>query len=109
LQEAILININSGQGNVDLIKKASEILAGMPVRQLGAALSDQGGDTLQIGLTLMGISRVDVYVDGRPVLSRDVVDGANKLMIDKPRSDAKLIKIIGLKGNEIVATRKVFL
>jgi C-terminal processing protease CtpA/Prc len=92
--------------NVDLIKKASEILAGMPVRQLEATLSDQGG-SLQIGLTTLGISRVDVYVDGRPVLSQNVTDGINKIIIDKPSTDVKMVKIIGLKGSEIVATRKV--
>jgi C-terminal processing protease CtpA/Prc len=42
--------------NVDLIKKASEILAGMPVRQLEAALSDQGGGSLQFGLLPWNLS-----------------------------------------------------
>jgi hypothetical protein len=54
-----------------------------------------------------GISRVDVYVDGRPALSQNVTDGTNKIIIDKPSTDAKLIKIIGIKGNQIVATRKI--
>jgi hypothetical protein len=89
--------------NVDLIKKASEILAGMPVRQLEAVLSDQGSTSLQIDLTTLGISRVDVYVDGRPVLSQNITDGTNKLIIDKPSADAKSIKIIGVKESEIVA------
>lgn len=69
--------------NVDLIKKASEILADMPVRQLDAVLSEQAG-SLEVELTTIGISRVDMYVDGRPVLSQNVTDGTTKIRIDTP-------------------------
>jgi C-terminal processing protease CtpA/Prc len=94
--------------NVDLIKRASEILASKPVRQLEAVISDRTG-SLEIELASLGISRVDVYVDSRPVLSQDVTDGTNKLSIGNPSTGARLLKIIGLKENEVVAARKVFL
>ena len=94
--------------NVDLIKKASEILADMPVRQLDAVLSEQAG-SLEVELTTIGISRVDMYVDGRPVLSQNVTDGTTKLRIDTPNTNAQLLEIVGLKTNEVVATRKVIL
>jgi len=94
--------------NVDLIKKASEILADMPVRQLDAVLSEQAG-SLEVELTSIGISRVDMYVDGRPVLSQNVTDGTTKLRIDTPNTNAQLLEIVGLKTNEVVATRKVIL
>jgi hypothetical protein len=94
--------------NVDLYKKASEILAGMPVRQLDAVLTSKAG-SLEINLITLGISRIDIYVDDRPVLSQDVTDGTSKLILDKLGTSAKLVKIIGLKGNEIVAARKQFL
>jgi C-terminal processing protease CtpA/Prc len=107
----IIYNMTRGDlldGNVDLIKKASEILAKKPVRQLEAQISDQT-DSLEIELASIGISRVDIYVDYRPVLSQDVADGINKLNIGKPSSEARLLKIIGLKGNDVVAAKKVFL
>lgn len=94
--------------NVDLYKKASEILADMPVRRLDALLSSKAG-SLEINLVTLGISRIDIYVDDRPVLSQDVGDGTSKLVVDKLGTSAKLVEIIGLKGNEIVAARKQFL
>jgi C-terminal processing protease CtpA/Prc len=94
--------------NVDLIKKASEILAGKQVRQLEALISDQN-DALKIEVVSIGISRVDIYVDNRPVLSQDVVDGTNKLSIGKPNTGSRLLKFIGMEGNNVVAAKKVFL
>ena len=73
------------EDNADMKKKACEILANMPVRQLDAKVSREDG-VLKIKLNTLGISRVDLYVDGRPVISQDVTDGINKLSIDKPSS-----------------------
>jgi C-terminal processing protease CtpA/Prc len=94
--------------NVDLIKKASEILATKRVRRLDAMMSNQAG-SMEIQLTTLGISRIDLYVDGRPILSKDITDGTHKLSIAKPTTESKLLKIIGLEGNEVVAARKVSL
>ena len=94
--------------NVDLIKKASEILADMPDRQLDAVLSKQA-DSLDVELTTIGISRVDSYIDGRPVLSQNVTDGTTVLHIDTTGINAQILEIVGLNTNEVVATRKVIL
>jgi len=94
--------------NTDLIKKASEILASMPSRKLNAILSNEN-NSLQIEVDTIGISRIDLYVDDRPILSQDVTDGVSKLIIDKFSPDSKQVKIVGLKDNQIVATRKIFL
>lgn len=94
--------------NTDLIKKASEILANMPVRQLDVVLTGQD-NPLEIKLTSLGISRVDIYVDNRPVLSQNVTDGINKLSIEESANSAQKLEIIGLMKNEVVASRKVFL
>ena len=99
--------------NVDLIKKASEILVGLPVRQFDVVLFNKAG-SLEIELTTLGISRVDIYVDGRPVDSQDVTDGTNKLRIEAPDNNAEMLEIFGLTRNEnlmrneVVAARKVF-
>ena len=96
------------EDNVDLIKEASNILADMPVRQLDAVLSDQA-DVLKIDLRTLGISRIDMYVDGKPILSQNVTDGANELDIDMPGNNAQLLEIVGLKRNKVVATRNIIL
>ena len=103
-----MTSIDLLEENADLIKKASEILADMPVRQLDVMISDQAGSLL-IELTTLGISRVDIYVDGRPVLSQNITDGINKLSIGAPGNSAQVLKIVGLMRNEVVASRKVLL
>ncbi|HKG88041.1 MAG TPA: hypothetical protein VKA95_06915 [Nitrososphaeraceae archaeon] len=80
----------------------------MQVRQLDVVLSHQAG-LLEIELTILGISRVDIYIDGRPVLSQNVTDGTNKLSIEAPENSAQLLEIVGLMRNEVVASRKVFI
>lgn len=62
-------------GNVDLLERAGEILAGLPVRRLQVSAIAVGAD-LQVELTTGGLDRVDLSVNGRPVSSVDVTDGS---------------------------------
>jgi hypothetical protein len=95
------------EDSVDLLQYASGILAAMPVRQLDMKLSNQI-NSLDIELTTVGISGVDIYIDGRPVLSQNINDGINKLNI--PAKDNRIqLEIVGFMENKVVATRKVFL
>ena len=89
--------------NAELIKKASERLASKPVKQLDAVLSKQSG-SMNIEITTLGLSRVDIYVDGRPILTKDVVDGINELNIETENNSQ--IEIVGFMGNVIVAKKK---
>ena len=91
--------------NVDLYKKASNILASKTVRQFEAVLSHQAGH-LTIKLSTLGISRIDIYVDDKPILSKDVRDGTSKLTIEPPVSKAKLVKILGFEGSKLVGSKK---
>ena len=93
------------EGNVDLIKKAVEILASKPIRQLDVVISDHTS-SMEVEVSSLGISRLDIYVNDRPILSQDVTDGTNKLSISKPTDKIAIIKIIGLKENEVVASSK---
>ena len=94
------------EGDIDLIKKASEILAGKRVRQLDVKISDEN-DSLKIERVSVGISRVDIYLDDRPVHSQDIVDGNNNLSIGKLSDGSQFLKIIGFEGNNVVAVKKV--
>jgi hypothetical protein len=96
------------EGNVDLINKAVEILATKPLRQLDVVISNHT-TSLEVELASIGISRVDIYIDDRPFHSQDITDGTNRLSISKPSAGARLVKIIGLKENEVVVARKIFL
>lgn len=94
--------------NQDLIKRGSELLASMPTRELEVTLLKRG-EPLEIQLTTVGISRADIYVDGRPLLSQDISDGTAKLKIDRPGASAKLLEIVGLSDRDVVATKKMLL
>jgi hypothetical protein len=94
--------------NADLIEKASEILAGLPIRQLDVVVFNKSG-SLEIELTTLLISRVDIYIDGRPVDSKDVNDGTIKLNIESIDNNRQILEIIGLMENKIVAARKIIL
>ncbi len=95
------------EGNADLISKASEILASKPVRQIDVVLTPQT-NSLKIDLTTLGVSRIDIYVDDIPSHSQNIADGNNVVNIDELGS-AKVVKILGFEGTDLVAARKVFL
>ena len=94
--------------NADLLKKACDILAGMPARQLDAQAVKQN-NSLRVELTSVGISRIDIYGDGRPIHSQDITDGKTTLDINNIESNMKLVEIKGLKENKVVGIRKIFL
>lgn len=92
-------------GNKDLINAAGKILKNMPVRQLKATAS-QAGSTLTIQAVTAGISRIDTYIDGRPMESRDISDGTHNISVELP-AGATLLKLAGYKKSKYVAGRKL--
>jgi C-terminal processing protease CtpA/Prc len=93
--------------NVNLIEKAVEILSKAPLRQFDVKLNVQD-TTVQVELNTFGITRIDLYIDERPFLSQDIRNGINNLSLNGVNPDSKVIKIVGLNSNEIVASRKIF-
>jgi hypothetical protein len=91
--------------NKDLINAAGKILKNMPVRLLKVTTS-QAGSILTIQTTTVGISRLDTYIDGRPVESQDINDGTHSIDVDLP-TGATLLELAGYKENEYVAARKL--
>ncbi|TWP50985.1 peptidase S41 [Lentzea tibetensis] len=85
-------------GNVDLLNKAGELLKALPVRRLGVAWS---GTTAS--LDTVNLDRVDLYVDGRPVATQDVTDGAHTVEV---RTGQEL-RVEGFSSGKLVAARKV--
>ena len=70
-------------GNEDLINSAAKTLSTMPVRKL-TAVTNQSGSILTIEATSIGLSRLDMYIDSRPVESRDINDGTHSFEVDLP-------------------------
>ncbi len=91
--------------NVDLINRAATILAGMPRRRLQVG-TNQSGSTLTITVDTSGIDRLDTYVDGRPVDSRDIGNGSHSYSVTRPDSPA-LLELAGYDAGDYVAARKL--
>ena len=92
-------------GNADLIARAAAILSTMPVRQLVAGTS-QSGSTLTVTATTTGLTRLDTYIDGRPVESLDINDGTHTFDVELPPG-ATLLEFAGYDAGDYVAARKL--
>ncbi len=96
------------EGNIDLIKKASEILASLPVYTLSAEVKSSTEGTLTVEITTKNITRVDCYFDGRPRSSHDVSDGTTQLDLELPLEGAKGLELKCYnEKDELVAARRV--
>ena len=93
--------------NTDLIDHAATLLASMPVRALRLTTS-QTGSSLTVDATTAGIDRLDTYVDGRPLDTRDVSDGTHTINVSVPDS-SELLELAGYKNGDYVAARKEWL
>lgn len=91
--------------NIDLISHAGEILADMPIRLLDAEVTSTTDSSIILNLTTQGLSRLDIFVDGRPVGSTDVSDGETELTITAESAD--IIELRGLQSREVLATRRL--
>ncbi len=91
--------------NKDLIDAAGAILATMPVRRLDAA-TGRSGATLTITVSTLGISRLDTYVDGRPMSSLDTGNGTMSFDVLLP-AGAQRVELKGYEGGTLVAARKL--
>jgi len=90
-------------GNEDLINTAAGILKTMPVRLLGATAVLAGTD-LTVEAATAGISRLDVYVDGRPLESLDIADGSHSISVTTPAGSTTM-KLEGFHDGNLVAAR----
>lgn len=91
--------------NIDLINRAAEILNEMPVRQLEVVTESVTSGNVKLLLTTRGITRLDVYVNGRPQGSLDFTDGETELNLPLPGINS--ISLEGYHDNELVASRKL--
>jgi hypothetical protein len=91
-------------GNADLIDRAGEILAGMPVRGLTASVAFTRGG-MEVNAETLGIDRLDIYVDGRPDASVDVADGQHTIPVNA--AGGNTMRIEGFEGGVLVASRRL--
>ncbi len=92
-------------GNTDLLDRAGEILAVLPVRRLDVATSLAAG-TLTVELATTGLDRVDVYLDGRPVASPTVAAPSTTVTVPGAGT-GQLLRVDGFSTGQLVASRRV--
>ena len=96
------------EGNVDLLARAAELLAKMPVYKLVVTTTRPTRGALQVAVQVANIDRLDVFVDARPRASVDVRDADASITVTGV-SKPKHVRVEGFHAGELVATRLVML
>jgi C-terminal processing protease CtpA/Prc len=86
-----------GHGNVDLLEACGALLSAEPTTALEIAWSPP-----TLSVTTSRIDRVDVYADGRPFTTLDVLDDGT-ITVDLP--DPELIRVEGYRGQNLRQSR----
>jgi C-terminal processing protease CtpA/Prc len=94
------------EGNRDLLDRAGELLAVMPVRRLVVHAYPQADGTLRLELDTANIDQADVYVDDRPRASVETAADPS-LVIVEGVAGARLVRVEGFADGTLVAARTV--
>jgi hypothetical protein len=93
-------------GNIDLINRAGEILATMPVQAVTAKVQNAG--TLQkVDVTTKYVDRLDVFLNARPYRSSDVIDGTISIDLPPLMGDSNTLELRGFRKDQLVASTRV--
>jgi hypothetical protein len=90
-------------GNQDLLNAAGALLKSMPVRTLAVTTLPVSAGPVNVVVRSRGMTRLDLYVDDRPVESVDVADGETTVPVPKAGTGPATLEIRGFDGAELVA------
>jgi Peptidase family S41 len=93
------------EGNQDLFERAGALLAG--TRAYALTVDTEPEDAgLQVKATTRNLSRIDVSVNTRPVLTVDVADGENGFEVAAV-GDGDTVELRGFDGERLAACRRI--
>jgi C-terminal processing protease CtpA/Prc len=93
------------EDNHDLLERAGAMLAGLPAHALTVETS-KVGDHVEVKATTKKLTRLDLFVDSRPLESRDVADG--ETTFELPGSAGpRLLELRGYDGDKLGACRRI--
>jgi hypothetical protein len=99
------------ESNADLIDVAGRMLAELPFYRLGVQVERVEGTTLETSVRTKNLSRLDMYLEGRPQGSVDVADGVQRFVLDVPGvpqgGDTLRLEFKGYVGGGLVAARRI--
>lgn len=90
------------QDNVDLIARATSILAGRKLRSLSGML-----DNGKLNVKSQNVTRVDLYVDSRPAGSADIKDGEASFDLPPHAANAETLLLQGFDSDQLVVARRI--
>lgn len=96
-------------GNKDLIAHAAELLAGLTAREFSATVGARRGKAINLSLSTKNVSRVDIFLNERPLMSRDVSDGSTNLVVTLPTPGTGILELRGFEDDRPVALRRIAL
>jgi hypothetical protein len=94
------------RGNRDLIEQAASLLAAAPVHRLQFEAAQERDGELVLTAQTANVDRADVYVDGRPVDSFDIVDSPTTRRVRPPSPRPTAIELRGYFEGVAVARSK---
>ena len=96
------------QGNVDLLERAGQLLAALPVRTLLVTATPGAGGVVAVQIQSANLNRADIFVDGRPRATVDLAGPTTSLTLSGV-SGAASVRVDGYSGNVLAAARTVAL
>ena len=95
------------QDNVDLIAKAAEILADQMVRSLSGQIDRSQPPAVRLQVKASHVTRVDVFLGGRPMTSGDIQNGGVTLDLPASLSGPGILELHGFDQEKLVAGARV--
>jgi cytosine/adenosine deaminase-related metal-dependent hydrolase len=95
-------------GNVDLLDEAARLIHGLPVRSLNVEAQRRPLNQLEVKVTSTEIDRLDIYLNQRPQLSRDVTAAVMKFSLKQVPPAKAVLEVRGYeRSGKLVAARRV--
>jgi hypothetical protein len=93
-------------GNVDLINRAGEMLATMPVQTVAAKVQSAVAP-IKVDVTTENVNRLDLFINTRPYQSLDVVDGTMSIDLPPLVGGSNTLELRGFRSDQLVATTRI--
>src|SRR3989442_13306500 len=89
--------------NADLLARAGAILASLPAYALAVETRAKDGG-MEATATTHALSRLDAWLDGRPLLTLDVRDGRTTFGVPPGGAGPRLLELRGFRGDQLAAS-----
>jgi Peptidase family S41 len=93
------------EANADLLARAGEILASLPAYALSLVVEEKDGG-IEVKATTKRLTRLDAWLDGRPLSTFDVTDGETAITVPAGSAAPRLLELRGFDGGKLAASTR---